>query len=65
MYVRVLKTVSGVPPIAAARPLEHGPKAANKFVYYVDHDWNMPIGYLFFAPDELTGPGTPALLARL
>ena len=23
-----------------------GPKAANKFVYFVNHDWNLPIGYI-------------------
>jgi hypothetical protein len=32
---------------------EHGPKAANKFVYYVDHDWNLPIGYIFYTPDSV------------
>ncbi len=32
---------------------EHGPKAANKFVYYVDHDWNLPIGYVFYTPDSV------------
>jgi len=26
---------------------EHGPKAINKWVYYVDHDWTLPIGYVF------------------
>jgi hypothetical protein len=34
---------------------EQGPKAANKFVYYVDHDWNLPIGYGYFTPDEVLG----------
>ncbi len=34
---------------------EEGPKAANKFVYYVDHDWNLPIGYVFYAPDSVFG----------
>ena len=23
----------------------------NHFVYYVDHDWNLPIGYIFYEPD--------------
>ena len=32
---------------------EHGPEAANKFVYYVDHDWNLPIGYVFYTPDSM------------
>ena len=26
---------------------EHGPKFANHFVYYVDQDWNLPIGYIY------------------
>lgn len=30
-----------------------GPKAANKFVYFVNHDWNLPIGYVYLVPDEL------------
>ena len=34
---------------------EHGPKAANKFVYYVDHDWNLPIGYVFYTPNDVHG----------
>jgi hypothetical protein len=29
---------------------EYGPKAANHFVYFVDHDWNLPIGYVFYTP---------------
>ena len=32
---------------------EHGPKAAKKFVYFVNHDWNMPIGYVYLTPDDL------------
>jgi len=34
---------------------EAGPKAVNKFVYFVDHDWNLPIGYVFLTPDDLKG----------
>ena len=34
---------------------EHGPKAAQKFVYYVDHDWNLPIGYVWYSPDSVYG----------
>jgi len=29
---------------------EHGPKFANHFVYFVDQDWNLPIGYIFLTP---------------
>jgi hypothetical protein len=38
---------------------EQGPKAANKFVYYVDHDWNLPIGYVFLTADDLKGWDRP------
>jgi hypothetical protein len=38
--------------VAKAHNTEHGPKVANHFVYYVDQDWNLPIGYLFFTPGE-------------
>ena len=41
--------------VGKVRSNEQGPKAVNKFVYYVDHDWNLPIGYVFLTPDELRG----------
>jgi hypothetical protein len=34
---------------------EHGPKAVNKFVYFVNHDWNLPIGYVYLTPNDLKG----------
>jgi hypothetical protein len=34
---------------------EAGPKAVNKFVYFVDHDWNLPIGYVYLTADDLKG----------
>ncbi len=34
---------------------EAGPKAVNKWVYYVDQDFNLPIGYVFFTPDDIDG----------
>jgi hypothetical protein len=34
---------------------EAGPKAAQKFVYYIDHDWNLPIGYIWYTPDSVYG----------
>lgn len=48
--MRVTKTLSN----------EHGPKAANKFVYFVDHDWNLPIGYVFYTPDSVYGWDYPS-----
>jgi hypothetical protein len=41
--------------VAKAHSNEAGPKAANKFVYFVDHDWNLPIGYVFLTADDLKG----------
>jgi hypothetical protein len=32
---------------------EHGPKAAKEFVYYVDQDWNLPIGMVLIDKDHL------------
>ena len=41
--------------VGKVRSNEHGPKAVNKFVYYVDHDWNLPIGYVFLTRDDVHG----------
>ncbi|MFN2493480.1 MAG: hypothetical protein ABR501_11425 [Pyrinomonadaceae bacterium] len=38
---------------------EQGPKAVNKFVYFVDHDWNLPIGYVYLTADDLKGWDLP------
>ena len=40
---------------------ETGPKFVNHFVYYVDHDWNLPIAYVFLTPDDLNGMKRPIL----
>lgn len=37
------------------------PKFVNHFVYYVDHDWNMPIGYVYLIPDDTSGMDRPIL----
>ena len=34
---------------------EVGPKAANKWVYFIDHDWNLPIGYVYLTPADVFG----------
>ncbi|MGB7210958.1 MAG: hypothetical protein WBD27_20050 [Pyrinomonadaceae bacterium] len=39
----------------------HGPKAAKQFVYYVNHDWNLPIGYVFLTPNDVYGMKNPRL----
>lgn len=36
-------------------------KFANHFVYYVDHDWQLPIGYVYYVPDDLKGWDRPIL----
>jgi len=35
------------------------PKFVNHFVYYVDDDWNLPIGYVFYTPDDGRGMDRP------
>ena len=41
--------------VAKAHSNEVGPKAANKWVYFVDHDWNLPIGYVYLTPSDVFG----------
>jgi hypothetical protein len=41
--------------VAKVHSNESGPKAVNRFVYYVDHDWNLPIGYVFLTKDDVHG----------
>ena len=31
---------------------EHGPQAVRKFVYYTNHDWNLPIGQVYYDEDK-------------
>ena len=38
--------------VAKIHSNEVGPHAANRFIYYVDHDWALPIGYVFLTPDR-------------
>ena len=38
--------------VGKVRSNENGPKFSNHFVYYVDHDWNLPIGYIFYEPEK-------------
>jgi hypothetical protein len=41
--------------VGKAHSNEAGPKAVNKFVYFVDHDWNLPIGYVYLTPADVYG----------
>jgi len=43
---------TGKAKVVKSRSNEHGPKAINKFVYYVDHDWALPIGYVYLVPEN-------------
>jgi hypothetical protein len=38
--------------VAKAHSNESGPKVVNHFVYFIDHDWNLPIGYVFLTADD-------------
>jgi len=51
---------SGKMKVAKAHSNEVGPKAANKWVYFIDHDWNLPIGYVYLTPDDIYGWKMPA-----
>ena len=41
--------------VAKAHSNEVGPKAVNKWVYWVDHDWNLPIGYVYLTASDVFG----------
>jgi hypothetical protein len=49
------KLFTGKIKVAKAHTNEVGPKAANKWVYYVDEDWTLPIGYVFLTPSDVQG----------
>lgn len=46
---------TGKAKVEKAHSNEAGPKAANKFVYFVNHDWNLPIGYVYLTPADVKG----------
>ncbi|HMO81399.1 MAG TPA: hypothetical protein PKD24_11470 [Pyrinomonadaceae bacterium] len=50
--------------VGKVRSNEAGPNAANLFVYYVDHDWNLPIAYLFYEGDYQYEEGRPERWAK-
>src|SRR5437762_12921071 len=39
--------------VAKVHSNETGPNYVNQCVYYVDQDWNLPIGYMFLEPDSV------------
>jgi len=54
---------NGKATISKAHTNEVGPKAKLKFVYYVEEDWNLPIGYVYLKPGEVTGWKAPTFQA--
>ena len=50
---------SGKVKVLKARSNETGPDFVNHYVYYVDQDWNLPIGYVYFNSDDVRGWDLP------
>ena len=50
---------TGKAKVEKAHSNEAGPKAVNKWVYFINHDWNMPIGYVYLTPNDLDGWNRP------
>ena len=46
--------------VARVHSNETGPDYVNHFVYYVDQDWNLPIGYVFYNRDDVRGMNYPS-----
>jgi len=44
---------SGQAKVEKVHSNDSGPKFAKEFVYYTNHDWNLPIGYLFLTADDI------------
>src|SRR5713101_7586072 len=47
--------------VAKVHSNETGPDYVNHFDYYVDQDWNLPIGYMFLEPDDVSEWKRPKL----
>lgn len=41
--------------VAKVHSNETGEKNAEHWVYYVDHDWTLPIGYVYYEPESVRG----------
>lgn len=52
---------TGKAKVVKSRSNERGPKAVNNFVFYVDYDWTLPIGYLYLGSND---PDRPQLEAQ-
>ena len=51
--------LTGKMKVAKVHSNETGPDYVNHFVYYVDQDWNLPIGYVFYERDDVAGWNKP------
>lgn len=56
---------TGTAKVSKAHSNEVGPKFANHYVYYVDQDWSLPIGYVFFLADDVRGMKYPSLAVSM
>lgn len=54
-----LTLFTGKAKVMKARSNSHGPQFAKESVYFVDHDWNLPIGYVYLTPNDLKGWDIP------
>lgn len=52
---------TGTAKVGKTRSNENGPKFAQHMVYYVDHDWNLPIAYVYLVADDVYGMKYPTL----
>ncbi|MGB8509606.1 MAG: hypothetical protein WCD76_14560 [Pyrinomonadaceae bacterium] len=52
---------TGKAKVAKVHSNETGPKFVNHFVYYVNQDWNLPIGYVLYNEDSQRGMDRPIL----
>ena len=43
---------SGKMKVAKIHSNEVGPNAVNRFIFYVDHDWTLPIGYVYLSGED-------------
>ena len=54
-----LTLFTGKAKVEKAHSNEAGPKAVNKWVYFINHDWNLPIGYVWLTSDSIYGWNFP------
>jgi len=55
---------TGKAKVVKSRSNERGPKAVNKFVFYVDYDWTLPIGYVYLDSNDRGNPDFPTFGAQ-